>query len=249
MCRLVLAAFYLLWQGGLRLCELEDLTLEDLSLDQQRLVIRRSKGVKDRTVYLTEATVKAMKDYLAVRGEGISGIDDYVFLYRHKHISTELIRLRLKAAGKRTGVKVTPHMLRHTFATQLVNAGCKITSIQALLGHQRLQTTLTYARLHDQTIATDYYTAMAVIEERLQPRLPKAKTPKPEDNGHNPTQTKTPTRLLQLVTTLQAEPLTEGQQAMVNELQQGLAALAKTAQEIPQLPDQIVVNEPAIPAL
>ncbi|MCC6607862.1 MAG: tyrosine-type recombinase/integrase [Anaerolineae bacterium] len=248
MCRLDLAAFYLLWQGGLRLCELEDLTLADLSLDQQRIVIRRSKGVKDRTVYLTAATVKAVEAYLEMRGESIGGINEYVFLYRHKHISTELIRLRLKAAGKRTGVKVTPHMLRHTFATQLVNAGCKITSIQALLGHQRLQTTLTYARLHDQTVARDYYTAMAVIEERLQPRLPQAETPKPEDNGHNPAQTKTPTRLLQLVTTLQAEPLTDSQQAMVDELQQGLAALAKTAQGIPKPPDQRVVNEPAIPA-
>ncbi len=248
MCRLDLAAFYLLWQGGLRLCELEDLMLEDLSLDQQRIVIRRSKGVKDRTVYLTEATVKAVEAYLEMRGESIGGINEYVFLYRHKHISTELVRLRLKAAGKRTGVKVTPHMLRHTFATQLVNAGCKITSIQALLGHKRLQTTLTYARLHDQTVARDYYTAMAVIEERLQPRLPQARTPKPEDNGHNPVQTKTPTHLLQLVTTLQAEPLTENQQAAVNELQQRLAALAKTTQKIPKPPDQRVVNEPAIPA-
>jgi hypothetical protein len=145
-------------------------------------------------------------------------------------------------------MKVTPHMLRHTFATQLVNAGCKITSIQALLGHQRLQTTLTYARLHDQTIATDYYTAMAMIEERLQPRLPQATTPKPKHNAHNLAPDKTPTRLLQLVTTLQAEPLTEGQQAVVDELQQGLAALARTVQETPKLPDQIVVNEPAIPA-
>ncbi len=244
LCRLDLAAFYLLWQGGLRLCELEDLTLEDLSLDQQRIVIRRSKGVKDRTIYLTEATAQAVKAYLEVRG---TGNGDYVFLYRHKHISRELIRCRLKAAGKRTGVKVTPHMLRHTFATQLVNAGCKITSIQALLGHKRLQTTLTYARLHDQTIATDYYTAMTVIEERLQPRLPQAETPKPEHNGYNPAPDKTPTRLLQLVTTLQAEPLTDSQQAVVNELQQGLAALAKTSQRTPKPPDQRVVNEPAIP--
>ncbi len=226
MCCLELAAFYLLWQGGLRLCELEDLTLEDLSLDQQRVVIRRSKGVKDRTVYLTEATVKAVKAYLAMRGEGIAGINDYVFLYRHKQVSRELIRLRLKAAGKRTGIKVTPHMLRHTFATQLVNAGCKITSIQRLLGHKRLQNTLTYARLHDQTIATDYYTAMAVIEARLQPGLPTG------GNGKSPAQTKThgtPTHLLELVSSLQAEPLTENQQTLLDELQQGLAALAQPA--------------------
>lgn len=245
MCRLDLAAFYLLWQGGLRPCELEDLALADLSLDQRRLIIRRSKGVRDRTVYLTEATVIVVKAYLAVRGEGIAGMTDFVFLYRHKQMSRELIRCRMKAAGKRTGIKVTPHMLRHTFATQLVNAGCKITSIQSLLGHKRLQTTLTYARLHDQTIATDYYTAMAMIEERLQPGL------LPEDNGNGSNQTKahdTPAHLLELVSTLQAEPLTASQQAMVDELQQGLATLAKAVQGTENRLEQRVVNEQAIPA-
>ena len=238
MCRLELAAFYLLWQGGLRLCELEDLTLADLSLDQQRLVIRRSKGVKDRTIYLTEATVKAVKAYLEMRGESIGGINEYVFLYRHKHISRELIRCRLKAAGKRTGIKVTPHMLRHTFATQLVNAGCKITSIQHLLGHQRLQTTLTYARLHDQTIATDYYTAMAVIEARLQPGLPTVANGQTETNDAS-------AHLLQLVSSLQAQPLTDNQQELLTELQQGLVVLVEAVQRAEKLPNTDIVNEQA----
>ena len=55
-------------------------------------------------------------------------------------------------------------MLRHTFATQLVNAGAKITTIQALLGHVRLNTTMTYARVHDQTVMDDYFGAMEEIE-------------------------------------------------------------------------------------
>jgi site-specific recombinase XerD len=53
-------------------------------------------------------------------------------LCRHRLLSKGLVRDRLKAVGKRTGVKVSPHMLRHIFATQLVNAGCKVTTIQAL---------------------------------------------------------------------------------------------------------------------
>ena len=61
-------------------------------------------------------------------------------------------------------MKVTPHMLRHTFGTQLVNAGAKITTIQALLGHQRLNTTMTYARVHDKTVMADYLRAMEMIE-------------------------------------------------------------------------------------
>jgi len=91
-----------------------------------------------------------------------------VFLYRHRQLSKDIVRCRMKAAGKRTGVKVTPHMLRHTFGTQLVNAACPITTIQSLLGHRRLNSTMVYARVHDQTVADDYYAAMDIIEGQME---------------------------------------------------------------------------------
>ncbi|MEW5989414.1 MAG: tyrosine-type recombinase/integrase, partial [Chloroflexota bacterium] len=159
------AAFYLLWQGGLRLGDVEELGLADLNLAQRQVMVRQGKGLKDRVVYLTETAVSALQAYLAVRGDGPG---DLVFLYRHQPLDKDFLRGRLKAAGERTGVKVTPHQLRHTFATQLVNAGCRITTIQALLGHQRLNTTMTYARVHDHTVAADYCKAMATIEKRLE---------------------------------------------------------------------------------
>jgi hypothetical protein len=65
------------------------------------------------------------------------------------------------------GVKIYPHRLRHTAATQLLNAGCRVTSIQKFLGHKELSTTMIYARVHDQTVADDYYAAMSQIEKRL----------------------------------------------------------------------------------
>ncbi|HHH83114.1 MAG TPA: site-specific integrase [Chloroflexi bacterium] len=73
----------------------------------------------------------------------------------------------IKAAGNRVGVKVSPHRLRHTAATQLLNAGCRVTSIQALLGHKSLNTTMTYARVYGRTVADDYYLAMEQVERRL----------------------------------------------------------------------------------
>ena len=96
------------------------------------------------------------------------GEDDHVFLYRHRPVCKDLLHCRIKAAGQRVGVKVTPHQLRHTCATQLLNAGCKITSIQQLLGHRRIDSTLIYARVHDETVASDYYAAMQRIEKSLE---------------------------------------------------------------------------------
>jgi integrase/recombinase XerD len=140
------AAFYLLWMAGLRIGEVEELRLEDLDLAGRRLAIRHSKGLRDRTVYLTGAAVQALEAYLPVRGMGPT---DHVFLYRNQPVSKDLIPARIKAAGKRVGVKVYPHKLRHTHATQLLNAGCRVTTIQKLLGHQRLNSTMIYTRVHE----------------------------------------------------------------------------------------------------
>jgi len=159
------AAFYLMWHGGLRLGEVEELRLEDLDLPNRKLMVRQGKGRQDRAIYLTDAAVRAVRDYLTVRGQGES---EHVFLYRHRPVCKDLLRCRIKAAGERVGVKVTPHQLRHTCATQLLNAGCKITSIQQLLGHREIGSTLIYARVHDETVATDYYAAMSRIEKSLE---------------------------------------------------------------------------------
>ncbi|MCA9978169.1 MAG: tyrosine-type recombinase/integrase, partial [Anaerolineales bacterium] len=92
------AAFYLLWHGGLRLGEVEDLCLSDLNLSRKQLVVRQGKGMKDRTVYLTEVATNALVAYLDVRGQGHS---DHLFLYRHRRLCRGLVHNRIKAAGKR----------------------------------------------------------------------------------------------------------------------------------------------------
>jgi site-specific recombinase XerD len=159
------AAFYLLWQSGLRLGEVEELLQEDLDLSGRKLTVRKSKNLKDRVVYMTDTTVRAVQEYLAVRGPGPT---DHVFLYRNQPVSKDLVRGQLKIAGDAVGVHVYPHRLRHTAATQLLNAGCRITSIQKFLGHKELSTTMVYARVHDETVEDDYYRAMSSIEKRLE---------------------------------------------------------------------------------
>jgi len=159
------AVFHLFWQSGLRIGELEELRLEDLDLPGRKLSVRNGKGMKDRTVYMTDATAHALRAYLAVRGAGPT---DHVFLYRNEALKKDLARSRIKDAGRRVGVKVYPHRLRHTTATQLLNAGCPVTSIQKFLGHKKLNTTMVYARAYDQTVEADYYAAMGRIEQRLE---------------------------------------------------------------------------------
>jgi integrase/recombinase XerC len=196
---LIRAAFYLLWQGGMRMGEAEELRLEDLDLPQKRLSVRDGKGRKDRTVYLTDTTIHALQEYLAVRGEG-SG--DHVFLYRNAPLKKDLIQAQLKYAGERIGVKVFPHRLRHTCATQLLNAGCRVTSIQRFLGHKKLSSTMVYARAHDPTVAEDYFAAMQRVEQRLE-IVPE---PKKETNDEV-VKVQEPIKVLQLIEQLEIPEL------------------------------------------
>ena len=158
------AAFYLMWHSGLRLGEVEALAVEDVDLGGRSLIVRDGKGRADRTVYLTERSVTALQAYLQRRGMGGS---DHMFLYCHRAVRKDLLQARLKAAGQRVGVTLSPHRLRHTYATQLLNAGCPVTSIQKLMGHRNLNTTMIYARVHNRTVADDYYAAMKWIEQGL----------------------------------------------------------------------------------
>jgi integrase len=204
------AIFHLLWQCGLRKGEVEELRLEDLDLESRRISIRDGKGRKDRTVYVTDSVVNVLKDYLKVRGPG-SG--DHVFLYRNAPLARCLVHDRIKAAGKRTGVKVHAHRLRHTCATQLLNAGCRITSIQKYLGHKRLNTTMVYARVLDQTMADDYFKAMQQIEQQLM--LPAAMLSQPISTS----------QMLDLVNQLLGTSLNTQQQGIASSLYNGLFRL------------------------
>ncbi len=212
---LVRAAFYLLWQGGMRTGEVEELRLEDLDLPQKRLSVRDGKGKKDRTVYLTETAIHALQEYLAVRGEG-SG--DHVFLYRNAPLKKDILRDRLKYAGEQVGVKVYPHRLRHTCATQLLNVGCRVTSIQRFLGHKELGTTMIYARAHDQTVADDYFAAMERVEQRLDIAS--------EPEGIEDVKVQEPARLFQLIERLELpEMCLEERLDIASQLRQALAVV------------------------
>ncbi|HEC33627.1 MAG TPA: hypothetical protein ENI37_02800 [Chloroflexi bacterium] len=155
------AWFYLLAHGGLRLGELRELRLGDVDLEGKRLVVRDGKGKKDRAIPLSEATIEALQGYLAVRGKAQT---DHLLVFRQRKLKPGLVQYRLGRYGEAVEVEVSPHRLRHTLATRLVNTGMEITSLQRLLGHEKLDTTMIYAQVYDATVEGDFRQAMARLE-------------------------------------------------------------------------------------
>ena len=160
------AWFLLMLHCGLRTGEVRRLGLSDVNVKERKVRIEQSKGLRDRVVYLSPAAVHALEKYLKIRGPAALGVD-HIFLYRHRPLSSSYIGQRLRTYGERCKVKATPHQLRHSCATLLLNAGAPILTVQAILGHQHVDTTLGYARLYDGTVAADYYRAMALVEDRF----------------------------------------------------------------------------------
>jgi site-specific recombinase XerD len=173
--RLENACYFILAHTGLRAGECLDVCMQDLDLPARRLRVRQGKGQRDRIVYLSNIACRALQLYLEASphlpqallltfpdGHPIS----YAWLYQH-----------LMTRAEQAGVPhVTPHRLRHTLATRLLNAGMDISRIQKLLGHEQVNTTLIYARVHDQTVEADYRRAMQHIERQ---QMPLSTTPIP----------------------------------------------------------------------
>jgi site-specific recombinase XerD len=171
--RLENACFWVLAHTGLRASECVDLQVEDCDLTGQRLMVRQGKGGRDRLVYLSATACQALQCYLPLPAPP-AGTPLFV-RPTGAPITYHWLLTRITALGEAAGVgPVTPHRLRHTLATRLLNAGMDITRIQRLLGHQHLDTTLIYARIADTTVQADFQRAMHAIE---QDQLPLANTP------------------------------------------------------------------------
>jgi site-specific recombinase XerD len=154
--------FYLLSEGGLRISEVCNLELGDIDLAGRRLMIRHAKPDCDRVVPLSSNLHEALKAYLPQRGEAET---NHLSIFRQRVIKKTLIGDRLRRYGRQIKLEVSTHRLRHTLATRLLNQGMPVTSIQRLLGHDRLDTTMIYARVHNETVQRDYERAY----ERLMP--------------------------------------------------------------------------------
>jgi integrase/recombinase XerC len=154
------AAFLeLLYASGLRIGELVGIDIDDLEL-RARLVKVHGKGSKERIVPFGTKAEAALRAWLAVRTDLVSDADEQaVFVnYRGARITTRSVRRLfdgyLRQAALRSGI--SPHTMRHSFATHLLNAGADLRGIQELLGHSSLSTTQKYTHLNDWQLIAVY---------------------------------------------------------------------------------------------
>lgn len=136
----------LLYYGGLRLSEARSLRWEDLDFERGIIHIKHGKGDRDRAVFLHPRLSEALS-VMGVKSSGyvlISSISKGAYTPRG-------IQLTVADIAKRVGIKkrVSPHTLRHSFATHLLESGADVRHIQKLLGHRNLSTTQVYAHIAD----------------------------------------------------------------------------------------------------
>jgi site-specific recombinase XerD len=152
----------LMAHSGLRTCEIRNLRWQDVDLQRRTVQINESKGLRSRVVFLSIPARNAIKRLLKT--------SEYVLVYNNQPLSGRYCQSRLKTLGKKCGVQVTPHQLRHTCGTMLLNSGMSIFGVQAILGHKHVDTTLRYARVHDSVVAKDYKQAMRTMQQKKSSR-------------------------------------------------------------------------------
>ncbi len=130
---------------GIRLQELLNLKINDVNIKESILFVQAGKGKKDRMIPINAQLKKYLEKYLAVR----SKINDrsvyfFVSLICTAQMSAEVIPRLLRKIGKKSGIHIHAHLLRHTFAVLMLEAGCNLFSVSRLLGHSDIKTTTIY---------------------------------------------------------------------------------------------------------
>ena len=163
------AMFMLMLRCGLRVQEVAELTVDAIEYQRRQIFVFHGKGAKDRVVYMSEDARSALLAYLKKRSSKARGL----FLVqkgpmRGKPLSVRGIQKRIEYYARKSRLNVSCHRLRHTMATQLLNADADLATIQDLLGHSQITTTQRYCRVANLKVQRDYYKAMQIVLQRTQ---------------------------------------------------------------------------------
>jgi integrase/recombinase XerD len=163
------AVFLLMLRSGLRVGEVCRVQVSDINWPLKNLIVYNGKGKVDRVAYFSKDVEQALELWLHTRGY-LSG---YCFASPYKldrPIHSNSIGNWMAKILARCGLQgkgYTPHTLRHTFATNMLNAGMDLTVLRDLMGHKDSNQTLMYAQLSNQTIRSSYDRAVRQIEEEM----------------------------------------------------------------------------------
>lgn len=147
----------LLYATGIRVSELVNIKINDIDIDNRRIEVN-GKGDKTRIVFFNDITKKILKKY--IKNSSSVRKDEYLIINQHgKGITTRGIRQIMEKIVNETSIvkHVHPHIIRHTFATHLLNNGCDLLTVQELLGHSSISTTGIYTHVTTEHIKDVYY--------------------------------------------------------------------------------------------
>jgi integrase/recombinase XerC len=146
---------FLILDSGLRVSELCNLKLKDIDLTERTLYVI-GKGNKERAAFFTNLTKRILEDYLILRQETLT-TSEYLFIsYQNKNISHRGVQKVFELYGEKLNLHLHPHLLRHTFATIMLDQGGDLQLVQELLGHTNLSTTQIYTHISDNKLKVTY---------------------------------------------------------------------------------------------
>jgi site-specific recombinase XerD len=165
-----MAIFKIMLRCGLRVEEAAGLTRDAIFLEHRFIHVKHAKGGKERIVFISNDATMALLHYYKSRPSSRSKA---VFLvekgtYKGKGLSVRGIQKRMEYYARKANLKISCHQLRHTMATQLLNADMDLVSIQDLLGHERIKTTERYTKVSNRKVMRDYYRAMETVTRQTQ---------------------------------------------------------------------------------
>jgi site-specific recombinase XerD len=142
-----------IYSAGLRISEVLDLRISDIMSKEMKIRVRNGKRNKERYTLLSQKNLELLRVYWKQFGYKNYSPEDYLFISSHtkKKLTSRCIQISMDRAIQMAGIikKATPHTLRHSFATHLMNDGIEPVKIQALMGHSNFKTTSIYLHVQD----------------------------------------------------------------------------------------------------
>jgi integrase/recombinase XerC len=143
----------LLYSTGIRVSELVNLKLTDIDIEGQMIRVK-GKGNKERIVIFGEVAKKAIIEY--IENERKSSSEYLILNSNNQKITTRGVEYLFEKYNQKSKMNITPHTLRHTFATHMLNEGADLKSVQELLGHENLSTTQVYTHVSNERLRSVY---------------------------------------------------------------------------------------------